>query len=136
MGVIVLGYDGSEGSEAALAVAADLAHSTGDTVVAAFGYAQFAPGGESRDHELAVADLATSRLEQAVSELEAAGVACESQLIHNHPVEALMNLAQERSARMIVIGSAAEHPLIGALLGSNAYKLVIRSRTPVLVVPV
>jgi len=37
---------------------------------------------------------------------------------------------------MIVVGSAAEHPLVGALLGSTAYKLVNRADVPVLVVPV
>jgi nucleotide-binding universal stress UspA family protein len=136
MGVIVLGYDGSEGAEKALSVTATLAKATGDDVIAAFGYAQFAPGGENRDHELAVAKIAEERLARAVVELEAAGVAVTSQLVHNHPAEALMNLADETGAHMIVIGSAAEHPLIGALLGSTAYKLVNRSSTPVLVVPV
>lgn len=136
MATVVLGYDGSEGAEAALAVTAELATATQDRVVVVFGYAQFAPGGESRDHELAVADLAKGRLEKAIGELTAAGVECESLLVHNHPSEALLAVAKERTARMIVVGSAAEHPLVGALLGSTAYKLVNRSDVPVLVVPV
>jgi nucleotide-binding universal stress UspA family protein len=136
MGTIVLGFDGSEGAEAALRVTVELARSTGDEVVAAFGYAQFAPGGESRDHELAVADLAAGRLERAVQELTDAGVRCESVLVHNNPADALIQVAGERQARMIVVGSAAEHPLVGALLGSTAYKLVNRADVPVLVVPV
>lgn len=136
MGTIVLGYDGSEGAEKALAATAALATATGDEVVAAFGYAQFAPGGENRDHELAVAKIAEERLATAHAELTAAGVSATTKLIHDHPAEALMNLAEEVEARMIVIGSAAQHPLIGALLGSTAYKLVNRSETPVLVVPV
>lgn len=136
MGTIVLGYDGSEGSEAALKVTTGLARATGDRVVAVFGYAQFAPGGESRDHELAVADLGTERLERAVAELAAAGVSCEPLLVHDHAADALMQVAEERSARMIVVGSASEHPIVSALLGSTAFKLVNRARVPVLVVPV
>lgn len=136
MGTIVLGYDGSNGAEAALKVTVELARATRDKVVVTFGYAQFAPGGESRDHELAVAELAQSRLDKAVAELGAAGVDCEALLVHNHPSEALMAVAEERQARMIVLGSAAEHPLVGALLGSTAYKLVNRAHVPVLVVPV
>lgn len=136
MGTIVLGYDGSEGAKEALRVATDLAKGMGDTVLAIFGYAQFAPGGENRDHELAVADLAQGRLDEATEALTAAGVSCEELLVHRHAAEALLEVAAERQARMIVVGSAAEHPLVGALLGSTAYKLVNRSDIPVLVVPV
>lgn len=136
MAIIVLGYDGSDGAEAALKVTIELARATKDRVVVTFGYAQFAPGGENRDHELAVAELAQSRLDKAVAELEHAGVECEALLVHNNPSQALMAVAEDRHARMIVLGSAAEHPLVGALLGSTAYKLVNRASVPVLVVPV
>ena len=136
MGTIVLGYDGSEGADKALAVTADLAAANGDAVIAAFGYQQFAPGGENRDHEQAVAKIAEERLATALEALTKGGVSATTQLIHNHAADAFMELADETDARMIVIGSAATHPLIGALLGSTAYKLVNRSTTPVLVVPV
>jgi nucleotide-binding universal stress UspA family protein len=136
MGTIVLGYDGSDGSREALKVAADLARGMGDTVLATFGYAQYAPGGENRDHELAVADLAKGRLDEAVANLTAAGVTCEALLVHQNASDALLEVASQREARMIVVGSAGEHPLLGALLGSTAYKLVNRSDVPVLVVPV
>lgn len=46
MGTIVLGYDASEGAKAALKVTEDLAAALGDTVLVAFGYAQFGPGGD------------------------------------------------------------------------------------------
>ena len=117
-------------------VAADLALGTGDEVVAAFGYAQYAPGGENRDHELAVADIAKGRLAEAVDELTSRGVTAEALLVHENVADALMEVAHTREARMIVIGSAAQHPIVGALLGSTAYKLVNRADVPVLVVPV
>lgn len=39
-------------------------------------------------------------------------------------------------ARMIVIGTFGERPLMGVVLGSTPYKLLHRSPVPVLVVPV
>lgn len=136
MGTIVLGYDASEGAKAALKVTEDLAAALGDTVLVAFGYAQFGPGGESRDHELAVAEIGRQRLAEAVEALDEAGVASEAVLVHESAADSLIDLARERGSRMIVVGSAAEHPIVGALLGSTAYKLVNRSHVPVLVVPV
>ena len=136
MGTIVLGYDGSEGAQAALKVASDFARGMGDTVVATFGYAQYAPGGENRDHELAVAEIAQGRLDEAVASLTEAGVTCEGLLVHRNSSEALLEVATQREARMIIVGSAGEHPLLGALLGSTAYKLVNRADVPVLVVPI
>jgi nucleotide-binding universal stress UspA family protein len=136
MGTIVLGYDGSEGARRALKVTAELARGLGDEVIAAFGYAQYAPGGETRDHELAVADLAQGRLTEAVDELSAAGVTAQALLVHENVPDALLEVAHQRQARMIVVGAAAQHPIVGALLGSTAYKLVNRADVPVLVVPV
>jgi nucleotide-binding universal stress UspA family protein len=51
------------------------------------------------------------------------------------PAEALAELADERDARMIVIGSHGEGPIRGAILGSTPHKLLQRSGRPVLVVP-
>lgn len=136
MGTIVLGYDGSDGADTALKVTSELALATGDAVVLVFGYAQFGPGGENRDHELAVADIAKERLAKGLAALTETGVTCESMLVQRHAQDALMEVAEQRKARMIVVGSASVHPLVGALLGSTAYKLVNRADVPVLVVPV
>ncbi|HSO53387.1 MAG TPA: universal stress protein, partial [Actinomycetes bacterium] len=45
-------------------------------------------------------------------------------------------LAAEHQARMIVIGTHGERPLMGVVLGSTPYKLLHRSTVPVLVVRV
>jgi nucleotide-binding universal stress UspA family protein len=62
-------------------------------------------------------------------------VTAESALIHDRPAEGLLWLASERSARMIVVGSNGEGPVVGAILGSVPYKLVHRSAIPTVVVP-
>jgi Universal stress protein family len=51
------------------------------------------------------------------------------------PAEGLLGLAEEHQARMIVIGTHSERPLMGVVLGSTPYKLLHRSPVPVLVVP-
>ena len=47
---------------------------------------------------------------------------------------ALINMADEVDARMIVVGSYGDSPLKGAILGSTPHKLVHLSKRPVLVV--
>ena len=64
-----------------------------------------------------------------------AGVPADAVLVAKRPTEALLGLAEERDARMIVVGSASERPLTGLILGSVPHKLVHRSSVPVLVVP-
>ena len=48
--------------------------------------------------------------------------------------DALIAVAKDRDARMIVVGSHGEGPIRGAILGATAYRLVHTSETPVLVV--
>ncbi len=50
-------------------------------------------------------------------------------------MDALIETAAEREARLIVVGSHGELPLVGTILGSVPHKLLHRARIPVLVVP-
>jgi nucleotide-binding universal stress UspA family protein len=45
------------------------------------------------------------------------------------------DVADQGDARLIVVGTAGEHPITGALLGSVVLRLVQRSRRPLLVAP-
>jgi nucleotide-binding universal stress UspA family protein len=135
MAGLILGYDGSPGSKAALAVARDLAKALGEPVHVAFCYASNPAGGENQDLERTVAGMGQAAVDEALAVLAAAGVTAESALIHDRPAEGLLWLASERSARMIVVGSNGEGPVVGAILGSVPYKLVHRSAIPTVVVP-
>jgi len=57
-------------------------------------------------------------------------------VVDARPAEALLQVASERKARMIVVGTHGERPLTGAVLGSVPHRLLHLSRVPVLVVPV
>ena len=90
-------------------------------------------GGSRRPRSRSWARRSSSRRSPAPAR---PGVTAEATLVPKRPAEALLAVATERSARLIVVGTASERPLTGVILGSVPHKLVHRSTIPVLVVPV
>jgi nucleotide-binding universal stress UspA family protein len=136
MGKIIVGYDGSDCSHAALATACDLAKILGDDIVLVFGYAPGGyGGGEVPSQRAAVKELAETATAEGVERAKAAGIEVEVELVAKHPAHALEQVAGERDARMIVVGSYGEPPLKGVILGSTPFKLLHEAARPVLVVP-
>lgn len=136
MAQIILGYDGSDCSKVALDEAVRMAKNLGDTVVLVFGYAP--PGiwgGEIAEHEEAIEEFGETVMGEAKQRATAAGVEAEVEMVAKRGAEALLDVAERRNARMIVVGSYGEAPLKGMILGSTPHKLLHLSRRPVLVVP-
>jgi len=136
MGRIVVGYDGSDCSKAALRQAVGLAKGFDDGVVLVFGYAP--PGiwgGEIAEHEEAIEEFGEKVMGEARRLAEAGGVEAAVALVPKRGPEALLDVAREHEARMIVVGSQGEAPLKGAILGSTPYRLLHQTERPVLVVP-
>jgi nucleotide-binding universal stress UspA family protein len=136
MGQIVVGYDGSACGDAALASALGIAGELGDKVVVVFGYAP--PGlwgGEIAEHEEAIEELGEKVIAKAKSQAAERGVEIEAQLVARRAAEALIEVADQRDARMIVVGSFGDPPLKGMILGSTPNKLLHMSERPILVVP-
>ena len=135
MSQIVVGYDGSDTSVAALEMASELAKGLDDSMVIVFGYAPGGyGGGEVPAQRAAVEELGEKVTSEGEERAKAAGVDVEIELVNEHAHEALMTVAERRKARMIAVGSHGESPLRGAVLGATPYKLVQLSETPVLVV--
>jgi nucleotide-binding universal stress UspA family protein len=134
---IVVGVDGSACSDCAVLRAIEIASGLGDALVVA--YAVEPPfrsvGDEWREAQAAIEEIGRPIVDAAVARAEEAGVAVEGVLVSRRPTEALLGLAQERDARMIVVGTASERPITGLILGSVPHKLMHRSPVPVLVVP-
>jgi nucleotide-binding universal stress UspA family protein len=136
-GDIILGYDGSDGSKAALAVAVTVAGAFDAPLSIVFGYEPNPMGGETADYK--------AKLEQIGEEMVAGALAAAKQMdasVHTEvlvvplrPVESLLEAATERDARVIVVGGSGDRPIVGAILGSVPHKLLHRSHVPVLVVP-
>jgi nucleotide-binding universal stress UspA family protein len=136
MGQIVVGYDGSDCGKAALEAAVELAKGLGDKVVLVFGYAP--PGiwgGEIAEHEEAIEEFGEKVMGEAKRQAESHDIEAEYEMVAKRGPEAVAEAAEERGARMIVVGSYGETPLKGAILGSTPYKLLHISPCPVLIVP-
>lgn len=136
MSTIVVGYDSSDCGKQALDRAVEIAKSLGDEVVVVFGYAP--PGiwgGEIAEHEEAIEELGERLTQEAKERAAAQGIEVEVAMVPKRGAEALLEVADQREARMIVVGSYGEAPLKGALLGSTPNRLLHMSTRPVLVVP-
>jgi len=133
---IVLGYDGSQSANAALAKTVELAPALGAPVVVVFAY-YISPlgGGDVHDYKQALEKLGRHEVLRAVADLESAGVEVTSRLVSDKPADAILDVASEVGAGLIVVGTVGESPVTGALLGSVVLKLVQRSSIPLLVVP-
>jgi nucleotide-binding universal stress UspA family protein len=132
---VVVGYDGSECSKAALRTAIEVGRAYGEKVIIAFGYELNPVAGEIHDYHSALRELATKRLEEASALAQGDATEVEAVIVEREPAHALVELADERDARVIVVGTRGESPLRGALLGSTPHKLLQISDRPVLVVP-
>jgi nucleotide-binding universal stress UspA family protein len=133
---IVVGYDASPGSRAALDRALEIASAFGDRLIIGFGVSP--PGNvgdEFRAHRDALRDQAEKLIAEALERAVGAGVDVETALVEDRASSALITLADENDARMIVVGSWEERPLKGAILGSTPNRLLYLAERPVLVVP-
>jgi nucleotide-binding universal stress UspA family protein len=133
-GELVVGYDGTEGAEAALSEAIALAKDLGAGLVVVFGYGIPIPERESADYREALHEVGNKRAQEALERAAAAGVTARAEVVFERAPEALVQAADGCDARMIVVGSYGERPLAAALLGSTPHKLVHMSERPVVIV--
>lgn len=134
---VIVGYDGSPCAKAALRTAIEVGHAYEEKVVIAFAYELSPVGGELHDYHAALKELANKRVAEAAELATADGgdSRVEAVIIEQEPARALAELAAERDARVIVVGTRGESPIKGALLGSTPHKLLQLADRPVLVVP-
>ena len=133
-GEIVLGYDGTEGAKAALEAACGLAADLGAKLVVAYAYEPQHGAGEIGPHRDALHELGEEKVAEALEVARGRGVEAEAALVAERPAPALADLASEREARLIVVGTYGEPPLRSAILGSTPHKLLPIAEVPVVVV--
>jgi nucleotide-binding universal stress UspA family protein len=132
-GDLVVGFDGSPAARSALREALSLAKQLEVKVIVAFGY-EPPMGGESADLRAAARELGDERLHRALELAAESGVPVEAELVDRPAALALTELAQERGARMIIVGTNGERPLTGAILGSTPHQLLHIATVPILAV--
>jgi nucleotide-binding universal stress UspA family protein len=139
---IVVGTDGSETASRALREAADLAKSTGATlhVVSAYERASGAhlAGGEGtpeRASWMVGPDVQVdSVLDTAAGGLHAEGLEVESHARRGDPADALLSVAEEQNADLIVVGNRGMTGAKRFLLGSVPNKISHHAPCSVLIV--
>jgi nucleotide-binding universal stress UspA family protein len=133
---VVLGYDESPGADAALATAITVAERFGEELVLVYGVAP--PGGMGEEHgahQAALEELGRHATGHALELATAAGLTARVELVAAKPAEALVRVADACDATVIVVGTAGESPIRGAMLGSTPHKLLHLATRPVLCVP-
>ncbi len=135
-GEIVVGYDGTECSEAALDVGIEIATDLASKLVVLYAYDPARIGGEVRDLDKALEARGREVTAGALEKASAAGVEVEAEIAKQKPSVALSALASKLGARFIVLGSYGERPVTGVILGATPHKLLHIAEVPVIVVPV
>jgi nucleotide-binding universal stress UspA family protein len=139
---IVVGFDGTVGSHAALFAAVDLAHATHRPVVVvhvvriqpiAAASTSMAPGaGAMIEAEEEQAEVCRRNCADI---LDAADVHWTFEVRHGKPADELAEAAAEHTAAYIVVGRHGHHGLARLLAGSVSQWLLQHARHPLLVIP-
>jgi nucleotide-binding universal stress UspA family protein len=131
---ILVGYDGTDGAQAALGEALRLAGPLDAELVLAFVSHLNPGGGEVADAAAAVHERGEAVLEAALDRARAAGVTARAEIVHGRPYEALAAVAEDEGAQLIAVGSYGERPLRALIVGSTPPRLMHVTHVPVLVV--
>ena len=140
---VLLAIDGSPGGERALQYAKERAKLGGAKLVVAYviewsPYSFNTPEENAERHmrrEQEITKAKSSIVEPAQKDLQAAGVTCESIVVHGPPAETLIKLAKDHNVAQIVIGRRGQSGIKALLFGSVAGNLIQTSPVPVVVVP-
>lgn len=131
---ILVGFDGSDTADDALALATGLAKASGARVVVAYVYdaaltnESMAAAAELLEHAEATLGAARRQLSQALDvEFEA--------VASNSPAAGIQEMASERDAGLIVLGSRGLGPATRIALGSVSHRVVTDARSAVAVAP-
>jgi nucleotide-binding universal stress UspA family protein len=123
IGTIVVGTDGSDTAETAVRRAGELAKATGAAlhIVSAHGGA-------------VPPDVTSALLEKSAGALHVRGIECECHARQGDPAEALLAVAGEEQADVIVVGNKGMHSSRRFLLGSVPDKISHHAGCSVLIV--
>jgi len=133
---IVIGTDGSPGSQAAVSEGVQLARQLGVPVTFVYVRSPIPILGEPYYQRRLSAQLAQARtvVGAAMAEAERFGVAADYEIAEGDPSGEILRTARYREADLIVVGSRGLGAIAGALLGSVSAALVRHASLPVLVV--
>jgi nucleotide-binding universal stress UspA family protein len=134
---IVIATDGSDGAEGATVAGARVARTLGTKAVLVYVRPPIGPLGdpyyqEKLSEQMAHARAALDRAQELVGQ---EGVEADEEILEGSAADRVVELARNRSAPLIVVGSRGLGAVAGALLGSVSSAIIHRADRPVLVVP-
>jgi nucleotide-binding universal stress UspA family protein len=136
-GPFVVGIGGAGSGFEAARTAASMANALGVPMVLVFGHesSALAPGGGPLEERIAA--IGNDAVSQIRNELVEAfpSLSIEVEMVAERPADALISVAEARSASVIAVGHGGQGPLRAALLGNVTYEIVHRSPIAILVVP-
>jgi nucleotide-binding universal stress UspA family protein len=137
MSTVLLAVDAEHYAPEAAELTRDLCRGTGDSVLVLHVH-QYAIGRFGKLRVDCPEDEAEQRLPEIVAGLQDAGITAEHEihetLMGNVP-QAIVEVADQRDARLIVVGSRRPTDLPHITIGSVSNKLLHQAKRPVLVVP-
>ena len=134
---IVVGVDGSKGSDRALAEATEVAKRDGASVVLCHVVERIAAKGDMAPLHADEPDV-KARIEQQAAGLKEQGIDADARfesIILGGPARSIADVAKETGADLIVVGTRGHSALAGVFLGSVTLKLLHLAGCPVLCVP-
>ena len=136
---IVVGTDGSQAAEAAVERAADLARGSGARLHMVTAYPDVPSYRErivssAKRESIELREVAETVLARTVAKLTDEGIAVETHARDGDPAEAILEVAEEQKADLIVVGDRGLSGVERFLLGSVSSKLSHHSPCSVMIV--
>lgn len=134
---ILIATDGSEGAEGAAVAGARVARTLGTTAILVYVRPSLGPLGDPYYQEKLSEQMAHARvaLDRARVLVDQEGVGAAEEILEGSAADRIVELARDRNAPLIVVGSRGLGAVAGALLGSVSSAIIHRADRPVLVVP-
>ncbi len=134
---IVVGVDGSDGSDRAVAEATEVAKRDGAGIVLVHVVERIAAKGDMAPLRADEPEI-KERIEKQAADLRDAGVDADvryESIVLGGPARSIADVADEIGADLIVVGTRGHSALAGVILGSVTQKLLHLASCPVLCVP-
>ena len=137
MSTVLLAVDAEHYAPEAAELTRELCHSTGDTVLVLHVH-QYAIGRFGKLRVCCLDDQAEQQLPEIAAALRDAGIPAEHEIhetMMGSVAQAVVEVADQDDARMIIVGSRRPTDLPPITIGSVSNKLLHLAKRPVLVVP-
>ena len=138
MNAIVVGTDGSHGSEAAVRKVIDMAQGSGATVHLVCAYPAQGTlqrlGMTAKTESVNLRGVAADVLARDERRLEEAGFSVQTYALEGDPADTILDVAGEQKADLIAVGARGHTGLRRFMLGSVSSKLAHHTNTSLLIV--